>query len=271
MDQVLPFVAARSANASPKARTKRRGRAWLVIAAATAAVAGLGVWWLYGRPTPTHYSTTAAQVGSVTHSVTASGTVNPQLTVLVGAYVSGTIQDIYCDFNTKVRRGQICARIDPRPYQTVVDGDAAALATARAQRVKDQAALRYAQLNDRRTAALAAQDWISKDAADQVHSTLDQAAAQVGLDETTINQRAAALSAARINLGYTNISSPVDGTVVSRNVTQGQTVAASFQTPTLFLIATDLTRMQVDANVSESDIGGGLAAVDRLLQEPGRL
>ena len=262
MDQVLPFVAAKSAGAGHKARTKRRGRAWLVVAGATAAVAGLGVWWVYGRPASPHYSTTAAQVGSVTHSVIASGTVNPQLTVLVGAYVSGTIQDIYCDFNTKVRRGQICARIDPRPYQTVVDGDAAALATARAQRVKDQAALRYAQLNDQRTAVLAAQGWISKDTADQVHSTLDQAAAQVGLDETTINQRAAALSAARINLGYADITSPVDGTVVSRNVTQGQTVAASFQTPTLFLIATDLTRMQVDANVSESDIGGGLRVGD---------
>ena len=84
----------------------------------------------------------------------------------------------------------------------------------------------------------------------------DQALAQITFDEATIQQRQAMLDAAQVNLDYTNIISPVDGTVVSRNVTMGQTVAASFQTPTLFLIATDLTKMQVDANVSESDIGG---------------
>ena len=87
-------------------------------------------------------------------------------------------------------------------------------------------------------------------------NALDQARAQIGVDEATIEQRQAQLEAAQVNLGYTNIVSPVDGTVVSRNVTVGQTVAASFQTPTLFLIATDLTKMQVDTNVSESDIGG---------------
>ena len=87
-------------------------------------------------------------------------------------------------------------------------------------------------------------------------SVYDQALAQITFDEATIQQRQAMLDAAQVNLDYTNIISPVDGTVVSRNVTMGQTVAASFQTPTLFLIATDLTKMQVDANVSESDIGG---------------
>ena len=97
---------------------------------------------------------------------------------------------------------------------------------------------------------------MSKDAYDNAQSTYDQAVAQIMLDEATIQQRQAVLDAAQVNLDYTNIISPVDGTVVSRNVTMGQTVAASFQTPTLFLIATDLTKMQVDTNVSESDIGG---------------
>ena len=97
---------------------------------------------------------------------------------------------------------------------------------------------------------------MSKDAVDDAKSTYDQAFAQVDLDQAVIMQREAALAAAQVNLDYTNIVSPVDGTVVSRNVTMGQTVAASFQTPTLFLIATDLTKMQVDTNVSESDIGG---------------
>ena len=91
---------------------------------------------------------------------------------------------------------------------------------------------------------------------DNAQERYDQALAQITFDEATIQQRQAMLDAAQVNLDYTNISSPVDGTVVSRNVTMGQTVAASFQTPTLFLIATDLTKMQVDANVSESDIGG---------------
>jgi len=97
---------------------------------------------------------------------------------------------------------------------------------------------------------------VSKDAYDSAHSEYLQALAQITFDEATIQQRQAVLDAAQVNLDYTKIVSPVDGTVVSRNVTIGQTVAASFQTPTLFLIATDLTKMQVDANVSESDIGG---------------
>ncbi len=97
---------------------------------------------------------------------------------------------------------------------------------------------------------------MSKDALDIAKNALDQATAQIGVDEASIQQRQALLEAAQVNLSYTDIVSPVDGTVVSRNVNVGQTVAASFQTPTLFLIATDLTKMQVDTNVSESDIGG---------------
>ena len=138
----------------------------------------------------------------------------------------------------------------------MVNRNKANLEVAKAQLEKDRATLTYAQQIYDCDARLAATNAISKDALDNAKSTLDQARAQVGVDEATIEQRQAQLEAAQINLGYTNIVSPVDGTVVSRNVTIGQTVAASFQTPTLFLIATDLTKMQVDTNVSESDIGG---------------
>ena len=192
----------------------------------------------------------------MTRAVVATGTVNPVLTIIVGSYVSGVIQDLTCDYNTQVKQGQICAKIDPRPYQTVVDQNKANLEVAKAQLEKDKASLAYAKLTYDRNARLAQTNAVSKDALDNAKNALDQAQAQIGVDEATIEQRQAELDAAQVNLDYTNIVSPVNGTVVSRNVTVGQTVAASFQTPTLFLIATDLTKMQVDTNVSESDIGG---------------
>jgi len=188
--------------------------------------------------------------------VTATGAVNPELTIIVGTYVSGVIQELFCDYNTRVKKGQVCARIDPRPYQSVVDQNKANLAVAKAQLEKDQANLTYTRLALDRAGILVQTHAVSQDAYDNARNTHDQAQAQIAFDQATIQQRQAALDAAQINLDYTNIVSPVDGTVVSRNVTMGQTVAASFQTPTLFLIATDLTRMEVDANVSESDIGG---------------
>jgi HlyD family secretion protein len=177
------------------------------------------------------------------------------LTITVGSYVSGVVQQIDCDFNTRVRKGQLCARIDPRPYQTVVEQNRASVATAKAQLVKDQANLGYAEIAEKRIADLLAQHAASQDSYDVALNALNQARAQVILDQAAIQQRVAELNAATVNLSYTNIVAPVDGIVVSRNVTIGQTVAASFQTPTLFLIATDLSKMQVDTNVSESDVG----------------
>jgi HlyD family secretion protein len=173
----------------------------------------------------------------------------------VGTYVSGVIQARYCDYNTAVKKGQVCAKIDPRPYQVIVDQDKATVEVGRAQLIKDQADLTYARLAYERNKKLVASKSVSQDVLDVAKSTLDKAAAQIGVDEATLALQEAQLSAAEINLGYTDIVSPVDGTVVSRSVEMGQTVAASFQTPTLFLVATDLTTMQVDTNVSESDIG----------------
>lgn len=269
--------------AKPKAATRRfrlsafRGRLLgLHIGAAVILllllIAG-AVWWMArGTATP-DYTTMPAARGPIERTVAATGTVNPELTIIVGSYVSGVIQRLYCDYNTHVKAGQVCAKIDPRPYLTVVDQAKANLAVARAQLEKDRATLAYNAANYRRNRTLAAHQYASQDAADLAKSADDQAQAQVYLDEAAIAQRQAELDAAQVNLGYTDIISPVDGTVVSRNVTQGQTVAASFQTPTLFLIATDLTRMQVDTNVSESDVGAikeGQAASFTVDAYPGR-
>jgi HlyD family secretion protein len=244
--------------APPAAVPRHARRIWLIggLLSLALVVAIGAAWWLSGSGGSVQYTTAAVTRGDVTRAVTATGTVNPVLTIIVGSYVSGVIQEIHCDYNTEVKTGQVCAQIDPRPYQSVVDQNNANLSVARAQLVKDQANFDYAQINYDRNARLAQTNAISKDTLDIAKNALDQARAQIGVDQATIQQRQAQLEAAQVNLGYTNIISPVDGTVVSRNVTVGQTVAASFQTPTLFLIATDLTKMQVDTNVSESDIGG---------------
>ena len=246
----------------PAAAVHSRGffrRHWGITTLVVLAAVATAVQWRRASTAITvgpHYVTTAVTRGSVMRTVTASGSVNPVTTIQVGTYVSGAIQDLYCDYNTVVRKGQLCAKIDPRPYQTVVDQDRANLATARAQLGKDQTNLAYARLTFDRTVDLRKQSIVSQDAFDVAKNAFDQATSQIEVDQSTIDQHQAALSAAEINLAYTNITSPVSGTVISRSVTMGQTVAASFQTPTLFLIATDLTEMQVDANVSESDIGG---------------
>ena len=239
-------------SARPRRRFTRRTIAIAAVAAATLAVGFYA--WLKHTPAP-DYATATVTRGDVVRAVTASGTVNPQTTVQVGTYVSGVLQTLICDFNTQVKAGQLCAKIDPRPYQSIVDQESAALGTAQAQLAKDRANLAFAKLIYDRDVDLLNRKIVSQETVDTASNAVDQARSQVALDESTIAQRSASLSAAKVNLDYTNIISPVNGTVVSRNVTQGQTVAASFQTPTLFLIATDLTQMQVDTNVSESDIG----------------
>jgi len=255
--QIVPFP---TSEPPARAPTRKRGIAtrWSVgLAAVFVLVAAIvGIWWSVGSGTAVSYVTTPVTIGSIARSVSATGAVNPELTIIVGTYVSGVIQELSCDYNTQVKRGQICAKIDPRPYQSIVDQGKANLAVAKAQLEKDQAAFTYSKANLGRLATLVQTSAVSKDAYDNAQNAYDQALAQITFDQATIQQRQAVLDAAQVNLDYTNIISPVDGTVVSRAVTMGQTVAASFQTPTLFLIATDLTKMQVDANVSESDIGG---------------
>ncbi len=219
----------------------------IIIAAVT--------YFLRGRSSVAQYVTAAATQGDIVQAVTATGTVNPVVTVQVGTYVSGPIVQMLCDFNTQVKKGQLCAKIDPSTYQVTLDQAQANLANGIAQLNKDQAALDYAKVTYERDQRLILENVISQDALDSQKATYEAAVAQVGVDRASILQQQASVRAAKVNLGYTNIISPVDGTVVARNVDMGQTVAASFQTPTLFLIAQDLTKMQVDTNVSESDVG----------------
>ncbi len=207
------------------------------LVAATAA----GIWALSGGDKAS-YATAPVTRGDVVRSVTAAGTVNPELTVMVGTYVSGVIQSLSCDYNTRVQAGQVCAKIDPRPFQAAVDRYTGQLLRDRAILGRDQKILARHQ-------QLAAQNSIARQQADDEAYVVEQDKATVMLDQALLDN-------ARLNLGHTSIVSPIDGTVVSRNVTLGQAVAASFQTPTLFLIASDLKKMQIGTNVSESDIGG---------------
>jgi HlyD family secretion protein len=222
---------------------------------AAALIIAIATYFLHGRSAGAQYVTTAASQGDIVQAVTATGTVNPVVTVQVGTYVSGPIVQMLCDFNTQVKKGQLCAKIDPSTYQVTLDQAQANLANGMAQLHKDEAALEYANVTYERDLQLIRENVVSQDTVDSQKATYDAAVAQVGVDKASILQQQASVRAAKVNLGYTNIISPVDGTVVARNVDMGQTVAASFQTPTLFLIAQDLTKMQVDTNVSESDVG----------------
>ena len=223
-------------------RWRGRNRLYLAALGAAAVVAGAaGWWWHVSAPAAPHYATLPVSRGAIAQSVTATGTVNPVLTITVGSYVSGVIRNLYCDYNAQVRAGQICAQIDPRPFQAALDQFSGQLQKDRANLEKDRMDLvRYQKLASQNSIAL-------QQAEDQAF-TVQQDEAAVKLDEALVQT-------AKLNPEYTDIVAPVDGTVVSRNVTQGQTVAASFQTPTLFLIATNLQKMQIDTNVSESDVG----------------
>ena len=229
---------------------------YLVAAAVLTAVAGGYVYWARGaNGSDEGYLTEPVARGPVTTVVTATGTLNPVTTVQVGTYVSGPIIALDVDYNSRVHKGQRVAKIDPASFLVQVQSADANLANARAKVLKSQADLAMKKLTFTRNGQLREKDLIAQSDVDTAKSDYDQAVAQLALDAASVKQAQAALDSARINLNYTDILSPVDGVVVSRSVDVGQTVAASFQTPTLFLIAQDLTKMQVDASVSESDIG----------------
>jgi HlyD family secretion protein len=201
------------------------------------------------------YVTEIITRGDIKSTVSATGTVNAVTTVQVGTQVSGTIQKLFVDFNSPVKKGQLLAQIDPAMFEAQVGQSRANLLSAKASLEKSQVMLRDTKTTLERNKILYAKNFISKSDLDTSETNYLSALAQIKVAEAQIQQTQAALDSSAINLKYTKILSPVKGTVISRNIDVGQTVAASFQTPTLFTIAQDLTKMQIDTSVDEADIG----------------
>ena len=201
------------------------------------------------------YDTVAVDRGAVVARVTASGALSALVTVQVGSQVSGRIQTLYADYNSPVKKGQLLAKIDPRLFQADVEQARADDGTARANLAKAKAQAEDASLQYQRSKALAATRILDQSDLDTARANADAAQAAVQAAAAAVEQAKAALDKAEVNLAYTDIVSPTDGIVIARNVDVGQTVAASLQAPTLFLVARDLRRMQVDTSVAEADIG----------------
>ena len=208
------------------------------------------------RKAPVRYRSAAVERGPVISLVTATGTINPVVSVQVGTQVSGMIKSLHADFNSVVKAGEIVAVIDPEPLRARRDQAASNLEMSRANvaRARTDLAQRKRELD--RVKSLVAQQFVSQNDVDVAVTNFQAAEAQMNVSAAQVKQAEAALNAVELELKYTVIRSPVNGIVVARNVEVGQTIAASFATPNLFLIALDLTKMQVDTNVSESDIGG---------------
>jgi len=228
--------------------------------------------------------------GEINFVVTATGTINPVINVLVGSQVSGTIKALYADFNSRVKEGQVIAQIDPAIFQAQVDQAKATVLTNQANLLNAQSNIENAKANlvkaevavldtkrtldrnlplvEKKVIAQAAMDTAQTnyDTAvaqrDVAKAQVESAMSQVASSKAQVEQAKAALNMAETNLRYATIRSPVNGTVISRNVDVGQTVAASLQAPTLFTIAKDLTQMQVDTNVSEADVGRVMVGQD---------
>ena len=208
------------------------------------------------RKAPVRYKSAPIQRGSIISAVAATGSINPMTTVQVGSQVSGMIESLHADFNSSVTKGQVVARIDPFPYRAKRDQAAANLANAKAVLIKAKVDLSQRKRELDRVQSLLKQEFVSQAEVDTALTAHEGAIATLAVSEAAVKQAAAALEAAELDLTYTVIRSPVDGTVISRQVEVGQRLSATFSIPTLFLIAEDLTQMQVDAAVSESDIGG---------------
>lgn len=243
-------------------------RHWLIIGLVVVAIGILAAFKLKGGE-KTSYFTTPADHGDIRELVEATGTINAVTTVQVGSQVSGTIAQLFADFNSRVKKGQVVAQIDPALFQANLLQAQADAANAKANLIAAQANLEKAKataLQSRtdydRTVSLAKEGVLSQQQLDLAKATSDTneagvsaAAAQVTQAAAQAQQKDAAVKVAQTNLDYTTIHAPIDGTVIARSVDVGQTVAASLQAPTLFTIAQDLTKMQVYAATDESDVG----------------
>jgi HlyD family secretion protein len=201
------------------------------------------------------FETAIVDRGAISARITATGSLSPVITVQVGSQVSGRIQRLEVDYNSPVHRGQLLALIDPALFTAAEAQARANLSAARANLVKAQAQARDARRQLVRQRQLAEHKLIAEADLDTAQTNAEAADATAVACRAAIAQAAAALQQASTNLAYTRIYSPIDGVVISRNVDVGQTVAASLQAPTLFLLAEDLKRMQVDTSVAEADVG----------------
>jgi len=220
---------------------KIRWRWMALVGMVLLAAVGVWMWKANGHGTP-QYTTTPVERGDLTQVVTATGQLNPVISVQVGSQISGTIKSLLVDFNTPVQKGQIIAEMDPATYQTRILQSESDTASARA-------GLELAQLNAARSKELLEANLIPPSDFDEVTARLHQA-------EALLKQKEASLANARVDLSRCTIYSPIDGIVIDRKVDVGQTVAASLSAPTLFIIANDLTKMRIEADVAEADIGG---------------
>ncbi|MEO7560020.1 MAG: efflux RND transporter periplasmic adaptor subunit [Nitrosospira sp.] len=218
-----------------------RGRLLILMVSLLSALIGFWYWQTKPDSKQERYKTQAVDRGDIVQNISANGTLNPVVLVNVGTQVSGTVYRLYADFNDRVEEGQILAELDPALFQ-------AQLRQSEANVVNGRTALKLAKNKMTRNRALVEQGFISPDALDAVEQQLEAARAQLAVSE-------AQLARDRTNLNYSVIRSPISGVVIARNVDIGQTVAASFQTPTLFQIAKDLRQMQIDTSVAEADIG----------------
>jgi HlyD family secretion protein len=229
---------------------------WVVVLVVIAAGGVFGYRYREAHKTPAvQYETAKVDRGRITATVTATGTLSALVTVQVGTQVSGRLKDILVDFNSPVKKGQVLARIDPQLFQ-------ASLAQARANHAAAKGDLAAAQVKAldgerqyTRAKSLGERKLIAQADLDTAQATYESAKAQVDSAQGRVEQMAASLNQAQVNLAFTTITSPIDGIVVSRSVDVGQTVAASLSAPTLFVLAEDLAKMQVDASVAEADIG----------------
>jgi HlyD family secretion protein len=214
----------------------------LVILALIVAAGGAYYWKAQGaNPSQEKYKTQAVDRGDIVQSISANGTLSPVVLVNVGTQVSGTVKKLNADFNSRVKEGQILAELDPALFEAQLRQDQANVANAEAN-------LTLVRAKEARARALQQKGFISQDGVDQARQQLESGLAQLKLTQ-------AQLARSRTNLSYSVIRSPISGVVVARSIDVGQTVAASFQTPTLFQIAGDLKQMQIETSVAEADIG----------------
>jgi HlyD family secretion protein len=229
----------------------------LLVAIALTAVTGLSAHALYSRRASEmpQVATGAVSRGAIVGRVAASGTLEAVTTVQVGSQISGTVQALFADFNSIVKRGQVIARLDPSLLQADLEQSKATLIRTEADVERFAVALADAKTKEDRAHELAARELIPRTDLETAEVSRQSADAQLRAARAQVNQSKAALGQAQVNLAKTVIASPIDGIVTARDVDVGQTVAASLQAPTLFVIAADLSQMQVKASVDESDLG----------------